>query len=69
MAIAKVRDILLMLKRDGWFLERQQGSHRQFRHLIKPQTVTVNGHPSETLGHDLTGSILKQAGLRRDDLK
>jgi predicted RNA binding protein YcfA (HicA-like mRNA interferase family) len=69
MATAKVRDILAMLKRDGWFLERQTGSHRQFRHPAKPRTVTVNGHPNETLGHDLTGSILKQAGLRKDDLK
>jgi predicted RNA binding protein YcfA (HicA-like mRNA interferase family) len=35
MAIAKVRDILKMLARDGWWLERQEGSHRQYRHAIK----------------------------------
>jgi predicted RNA binding protein YcfA (HicA-like mRNA interferase family) len=49
MAVAKVREILWMLRRDGWYLDRQTGSHRQFRHPAKPRTVTVNGHEGETL--------------------
>jgi predicted RNA binding protein YcfA (HicA-like mRNA interferase family) len=69
MAVAKVRDILKMLGRNGWFLERQAGtSHRQFRHAIKKGTVTVNGHVGDTLPHWLVGSILKQAGLTKEDL-
>jgi predicted RNA binding protein YcfA (HicA-like mRNA interferase family) len=67
MAVAKVRDIL---KRDGWRLERHEGtSHRQFRHPTKPGTVTVNGHEGDTLSHGLVGSILKQAGLSKEDLR
>ena len=69
MALAKVRDILKMLRRDGWHLERQVGSHRHFRHPRKKGTVTVNGHDSDTLPHWLVGSILNQAGLKREDLK
>jgi predicted RNA binding protein YcfA (HicA-like mRNA interferase family) len=50
MAVAKVRDILKMLRRDGWGLERHEGtSQRQFRHPTKPGTVTVNGHEGDTL--------------------
>jgi predicted RNA binding protein YcfA (HicA-like mRNA interferase family) len=69
MAVAKVRDILKMLKGDGWFLERQTGSHRHFRHPSKRGTVTVNGHEGDTFEHRLVGSILKQAGLTKEDLK
>jgi predicted RNA binding protein YcfA (HicA-like mRNA interferase family) len=70
MAVAKVRDILKMLRRDGWWMERQEGtSHRQFRHSAKKGTVTVNGHDGDTLPHWLVGSILKQAGLTKEDLK
>jgi predicted RNA binding protein YcfA (HicA-like mRNA interferase family) len=28
----KVRDLLKQLHADGWYLARQTGSHRQFRH-------------------------------------
>ena len=69
MAVAKVRDILKALKRDGWRPERQEGSHRQFRHPAKPGTVTVNGHEGDTLSHGLVASILKQAGLTKEDLQ
>ena len=69
MAVAKVRDLLKMLREDGWSIERQTGSHRQFRHPDKKGTVTVNGHDADTLSHGLVNAILKQAGLTREDLR
>jgi predicted RNA binding protein YcfA (HicA-like mRNA interferase family) len=39
----KVRDVIRLLEVDGWVLVRQRGSHRQFKHAIKPGTVTVAG--------------------------
>jgi predicted RNA binding protein YcfA (HicA-like mRNA interferase family) len=69
MAVAKVRDILKVLKRDGWWLDRQEGSHRQLHHSTKLGTVTVNGHEGDTLSHRLIGSILRQAGLTKENLK
>jgi predicted RNA binding protein YcfA (HicA-like mRNA interferase family) len=69
MAVAKVRDILKMLRRDGWWLDRQEGSHRQFRHAVKLGTVTVAGKESVILPHDTVSSILRQAGLTKEDLK
>lgn len=60
----KVGAVLDLLKEDGWLLVRTKGSHRQFRHPIKPGTVTVSGKPSLDLRPGTLNSILKQAGLR-----
>ena len=41
-----VKEVIRMLKKEGWFELRQSGSHRQFRHktragLITFQCITV----------------------------
>jgi predicted RNA binding protein YcfA (HicA-like mRNA interferase family) len=58
-----VREVLKLLRTDGWFLVRQKGSHRQFHHPTKPGTVTVAGKPSKTLHPKVLASIGRQAGL------
>lgn len=61
----KVKEIIEMLKADGWFIAAHKGtSHRQFKHSTKPGKVTVNGKPSDTLSQELLNSIFKQAGWR-----
>jgi predicted RNA binding protein YcfA (HicA-like mRNA interferase family) len=60
----KVRDLLKQLNDDGWILSRQSGSHRQFKHPNKPETVTVPGHPNDEFHPKTLQSILKQAGLK-----
>lgn len=60
----KVREILKMLKQDGWYLKEQEGSHRQFKHPVKKGRVTINGKPGDTLSQELLNSIFKQAGWR-----
>lgn len=45
----------------------QRGSHRQFRHPVKPGRVTVAGNPGQELAPGTLGSILRQAGLSRED--
>ena len=60
----KVREILKLLHRDGWRLDRQKGSHRQLEHPTKPGKVTVAGKPSKTLHPSIVAYILKQAGLK-----
>ena len=42
----KVGDAIDILVRDGWYLSRTKGSHRQFKHNLKKGTVTVAGKPS-----------------------
>ncbi len=61
----KVREVLRMLRDDGWEQVRQRGSHRQLKHAEKPGTVTVAGKPGDELHPRTAASILRQAGLRR----
>ncbi len=60
----KVKEILKMLIADGWFLSRTKSSHRQYKHLTKKGTVTINGKPSDTLNQFILNSIFKQAGWK-----
>jgi len=61
----KVRDILRLIEADGWYLIAQKGSHRQYKHPIKPGRVTIVGHPSREIAPGTFNSILKQAQLKR----
>jgi predicted RNA binding protein YcfA (HicA-like mRNA interferase family) len=61
----KVSEVLDMLRRDGWYLAATRGSHRQFKHPVKPGRVTLAGKPSQDLPPGTLNSILKQAGLKR----
>jgi len=60
----KVMELLKMLKADGWTLSRTRGSHRQFKHPIKPGLVTVAGKPSADVPKGTLNAILKQSGLK-----
>ena len=61
----KVRLMIKELEADGLVLDRQRGSHRQFRHPVKTGTVTVPGKMSDDLQAGLLASIVKQAGLEK----
>jgi len=61
----KVKEIIRLIEKDGWFLARQKGSHMQFKHPTKPGLVTVAAHAlSDDLAKGTENSILKQAGLK-----
>lgn len=60
----KVRDVLKLIRDDGWYQVAQAGSHRQFKHPVKTGRVTVAGHPSQEMAKGTFGNILKQAGLK-----
>ena len=59
----KVRDLLKMLRSEGWVLRNQEGSHRQFVHPDKPGKVTVAGHESDEMPPKTLKSIMKQADI------
>ena len=63
MKTVKVSKILRILEKDGWVLDRQKGSHRQFVHPTKKGTVTVNGKKSDDVWGFLLKSIEEQSGL------
>lgn len=59
----KVREVIRILESDGWFVVRQKGSHKQFKHSAKKGTVTVSDHPGDMKPEELR-SIEKQAGIK-----
>jgi predicted RNA binding protein YcfA (HicA-like mRNA interferase family) len=61
----KVREIIEMIEKDGWYLARTRSSHRQYKHPSKPGLVTVAGKPNDDLAPGTLNSILKQAGLKK----
>jgi predicted RNA binding protein YcfA (HicA-like mRNA interferase family) len=60
----KVREVIRMIEKDGWYLSRTRGSYRQYKHLEKPGLVTVAGKPSAELAPGTLGSVIKQADLK-----
>jgi len=61
----KIREVMKLIERDGWFLVAVRGSHTQYKHSEKPGRVTVAGHPDEDLAAGTLNSVLKQAGLQK----
>jgi predicted RNA binding protein YcfA (HicA-like mRNA interferase family) len=63
----KVREVIRRLTDEGWYLHRQRGSHRQYKHPHRPGSlVTVAGKPSHDLPTGTWKSIQKQAGWTED---
>jgi predicted RNA binding protein YcfA (HicA-like mRNA interferase family) len=60
----KVRQVLKLLRQDGWREVTRRGSHRQLKHPDKVGRVTVPGKPADDLAPGTLNSILKQAGLK-----
>jgi predicted RNA binding protein YcfA (HicA-like mRNA interferase family) len=60
----KVREVIKLIEQDGWYIVAQKGSHRQFKHPVKPGRVTIAGHLNDDLAPGTLNSILKQARLK-----
>jgi predicted RNA binding protein YcfA (HicA-like mRNA interferase family) len=52
-----------LILKDGWYFVKQVGSHRQYKHPIKPGKVTIPFHTGD-LDKGTAKQILKQAGLK-----
>ena len=63
----KVSEIIKMIEDDGWFLVRQKGSHRQYKHRIKKGLVTIAAHKmSDEIAKGTLNSILRPAQLKQE---
>ena len=60
----KSNELLRIVKKDGWYIVRQAGSHVILRHPVKKNQIVVPDHGSKEIGKGLAQSILKQAGLK-----
>ena len=61
----KFRQLIKMIKDDGWYEDYTTGSHRQFKHPEKTGTVTIAGKPSKDVPKGTLNNILKQAKLKK----
>lgn len=57
------REVLKLLKADGWVEVAQKGSHLQLKHPSKPGRVTLP-HPKRDLAIGTLASVERQSGLR-----
>ena len=62
----KVRDLIKIIEKDGWYLVVTRGSHRQFKHPVKSGRVTIAGRASDDLAPGTLNSVFKQAKLKGD---
>ncbi len=65
----KIRDVIKVIKEDGWYQVYQKGSHRQYKHLKKKGRVTIAGHPGEDLAPGTLNSVFKQAGIKKSKVR
>lgn len=59
----KVKELIKLLKADGWQEKDQKGSHLQLIHATKAGKVTIPVHGGD-IPKGTLNSILKQAGLK-----
>ena len=62
-----VREVIRLLRRDGWVQVAQRGSHRQFKHSEKKGRVTVSGNLGHEIPKGTLASILRQAQLEEQE--
>ncbi|OGS34701.1 MAG: addiction module toxin, HicA family [Elusimicrobia bacterium RIFOXYB2_FULL_49_7] len=63
----KVREVIRLIEKDGWYLVATKGSHRQYKHPIKPGRVTIAGNTGHDMAAGTYNSVLKQAQLKGED--
>ena len=57
------RDVIRLLREDGWYEIACDGDHHQFRHKTKPGKDTVT-HPVKDIPIRTLKSIERQSGVR-----
>lgn len=58
------RELRRIIRDDGWYLVRQQGSHEQYRHPEKRGRVTIAGNDGKDVPKGTLAQILRQAEIR-----
>lgn len=56
-------DVIKLLEKSGWVLQRSVGSHHTFKKTGVAHIITVP-HPRKDVPKGLLSTILKQAGLK-----
>jgi len=40
----KIKEVINLIENDGWYMVRQKGSHKQYKHKVKKGLVTIAAH-------------------------
>jgi len=64
----KFKEVIKLIRDDGWYFVRQTGSHKQFHHKQKTGTVTIAGKPNDDIHPKTLKSILLQAQIKNINL-
>jgi len=64
----KPKQLVRVLEKRGWELDRIRGSHHLMKHPIERRTIPVPVHNRDLAPGTLRG-ILKNAGISREDLR
>ncbi|MBK8980804.1 MAG: type II toxin-antitoxin system HicA family toxin [Ignavibacteria bacterium] len=59
----KVKEVIKIIEKDGWYHKDSRGSHRQYKHWTKSGRVTIPGKLNHDLHPKTLRSILKQAKI------
>ena len=62
------KQICTALNCHGWSLDRQSGSHAQYKHPDFEKVITVPMHKGRTLPSGLQKSILRNAQIPEDEV-
>jgi predicted RNA binding protein YcfA (HicA-like mRNA interferase family) len=60
----KVKEVIRVIEKQGWYLVSQKGSHRQYKHPVIPGRVTISGKLSDDLPKGTLSSVFRQAGIK-----
>lgn len=59
------RELEAKLKKDGWVMDRQTGSHKVFVHESRKEVIVLSGHhPGDQIRVGMLHKIMKQAGWK-----
>ena len=62
--MVKYNELFRKLRKDGWKIIRQKGSHVILRHHVKSEQLTIPYHPGKEVKKGLLEAILKQANIK-----
>ncbi len=61
------KQVIAALEKEGWYVKRIRGSHHVLRHPRIPDAIPVPVHGNRQLKRGTLASILRAAGISRDE--
>jgi predicted RNA binding protein YcfA (HicA-like mRNA interferase family) len=61
------KQVIAALEKEGWYVKRVRGSHHVLRHQSIPDAIPVPVHGNREIKRGTLASILRVAGISRDE--